>query len=129
MSARNTTLVVLSGGLAALIVPWLLFRPQVGLPHWLSFFAFGLVAGSAWLVRTSSERRGVLMAALGVASSITILFWSTELLTDASFRNQWSHLGLQYLVPLATRSFAAPCAMLLAARRLVRPETPAQGAP
>ncbi len=121
---------VLLGGLAALLAPWLLYYPEVGLPHWLSFLAFGLVAGSAWLARTGSERGGVLVAAFGVALSSASLFWSTELLTDASFHNQWSHLVLNYILPLVTLSFAVPCALVLVTRRLLRHETdPAQDAP
>ena len=52
------TTAVLLGGLVALFGPWLLLHPEVGLPHWLSFFAFGLVGGSARLARTVGERRG-----------------------------------------------------------------------
>ena len=116
---------VLFGGLVALFGPWLLLHPEVSLPHWLSFLAFGLVGGSARLARTVGERRGVLLAAAGVVLSSVSLCWGTELLMDASAHNQWSRLALHYFAPLVTLSFAVPCATVVVARRLLRHETPA----
>lgn len=88
------------------------------LPHWTAYVAYAITGVASWMARTSSEAKGVLLAAALLAALSTWLAWDPAFLNWVFSYTGWYGLALHYLVPLTSFSIALPCVAVLLARRL-----------
>src|SRR5688572_28493058 len=86
-------------------------------PHWSAYLAYGFATLSAFIARTNSERRGVLVVATALAIVSTFLCWDSAMLNWVFSFNGWYGLVLHYIVPFTTLSIAVPYTVVLLARR------------
>lgn len=122
MRNRLIILTILALGVVGMYEPGALFDYHPFPPNWITILAYGMVAISAYLVRTPPEGRGVLWLAIGVVVVSNWVFWDAALFEwlmppDYTLNYDWV---LRYILPLAIFAPAVSSLVIMLARVLRR---------